>query len=165
MLDHDAAKSLVRYKTWADSLTLSAVAGLPPGEAARERPTLFKSIIGTLNHSCIVDLIWQAHLEGREHGFTARKQIPSGPAVLIPHSQAGSTAAISPVIARSQEGLVQGGASIYGNFSARSTARKRGSLRSGSMSGSVRKPASPGSRRRIAFSSQSNAALFSPHWA
>jgi len=72
MLNHDAAKSLARYKTWADKLTLSAVADLPPGEAARERQTLFKSIIGTLNHSYVVDLIWQAHLEGREHGFSAR---------------------------------------------------------------------------------------------
>jgi uncharacterized damage-inducible protein DinB len=72
MLDPEGAKSLARYKTWADELTLGAVAALPFGEAARERPTLFKSIIGTLNHNYVVDLIWQAHLEGREHGFTAR---------------------------------------------------------------------------------------------
>ena len=76
MLDHDAANSLARYKSWADNLTLSAVASLPPGEAARERQTLFKSIIGTLNHSYVVDLIWQAHLEGREHGFSARNLTP-----------------------------------------------------------------------------------------
>lgn len=72
MLDCEGAKLLARYKAWADDLTLNAVAALPPGEAARERPTLFQSIIGTLNHSYVVDLIWQAHLEGREHGFTAR---------------------------------------------------------------------------------------------
>lgn len=76
MLDREGAESLARYKSWADDLTLSAVAALPPGEAARERPTLFKSIIGTLNHSYVVDLIWQAHLEGREHGFTARNVVP-----------------------------------------------------------------------------------------
>ena len=75
MLDLEGAKSLARYKAWADDLTSSAVAALPPGEAARERPTLFKSIIGTLNHSYVVDLIWQAHLEGREHGFTARNVV------------------------------------------------------------------------------------------
>lgn len=75
-IDTETAKSLARYKSWADNLTLSAVAALPPGEAARERPTLFKSIIGTLNHSYVVDLIWQAHLEGREHGFTARNVVP-----------------------------------------------------------------------------------------
>ena len=72
MLDPAGARSLARYKTWADDLTLRAVAALPAGEAERQRPTLFRSIIGTLNHSNVVDLIWQAHLEGREHGFTAR---------------------------------------------------------------------------------------------
>ena len=76
MLDPEGARSLARYKSWADDLTLKAVAALPPGEAARERTTLFKSIIGTLNHSYVVDLIWQAHLEGREHGFAARNVVP-----------------------------------------------------------------------------------------
>ena len=76
MVDPEGAQALARYKSWADNLTLNAVAALPPGEAARERPTLFKSIIGTLNHSYVVDLIWQAHLEGREHGLTARNLVP-----------------------------------------------------------------------------------------
>jgi uncharacterized damage-inducible protein DinB len=75
MLDIEGAMLLAKYKTWADELTFTAVAALPAGEAARERPTLFKSIIGTLNHSLVVDLIWQAHLEGRPHGFTARNII------------------------------------------------------------------------------------------
>jgi uncharacterized damage-inducible protein DinB len=72
VVDHEAAQDLARYKAWADALTLEAVAALPSGEVARERPTLFKSILGTLNHSYVVDLIWRAHLEGRKHGFTAR---------------------------------------------------------------------------------------------
>ena len=29
-------------------------------------------MIGTLNHIYVVDLIWQAHLEARDHGFKAR---------------------------------------------------------------------------------------------
>jgi uncharacterized damage-inducible protein DinB len=60
---------------WADRLTFGAVAALPPGEVVRERPTLFKTIIGTLNHNYVIDLIWQAHLEGREHGFEARNLV------------------------------------------------------------------------------------------
>src|ERR1700741_3882061 len=76
MPDPEGARTLARYKSWADDLTLSAVAALPPGEAARERPTLFKSITGTLNHSYVVDLIWRAHLEGRQHGFPARNVLP-----------------------------------------------------------------------------------------
>ena len=72
MVNPRMAAMLVRYKTWADDLTLEAVAALPPYEVTRERPTVFKSIIGTLNHSYVVDLIWKAHIEGRQHGFTAR---------------------------------------------------------------------------------------------
>lgn len=29
-------------------------------------------MVQTLNHDFVVDRIWQAHLEGRPHGFTAR---------------------------------------------------------------------------------------------
>jgi uncharacterized damage-inducible protein DinB len=73
MHDLRSMRLLARYRMWADQLTFDAVAALPPGEAAKERPTLLKSIIGTLNHNYVVDLIcWQAHLEGRDHGFAAR---------------------------------------------------------------------------------------------
>jgi uncharacterized damage-inducible protein DinB len=66
---------IARYRMWADRLTFDAVAALPPGEATKERPTLFKTMVGTLNHNYVIDLIWQAHLEGREHGFTARNVV------------------------------------------------------------------------------------------
>jgi uncharacterized damage-inducible protein DinB len=71
---HDL-RMLAKYRQWADRLTFEAVAALPPGEAEKERPTLFKSMIGTLNHTYLVDLIWQAHLEGRAHGFTSRDRV------------------------------------------------------------------------------------------
>lgn len=72
MLDTRTVKMLAQHKAWADKVMFDGVAALPPGEAEKERKTLFKSIIGTLNHIYVVDLIWQAHLEGREHGFKAR---------------------------------------------------------------------------------------------
>ena len=56
----------------SDTVIFEAVAGLPEGEATKERPSLFKNMVHTLNHNYVIDLIWQAHLEGREHGFTAR---------------------------------------------------------------------------------------------
>ena len=74
-MDTATARMFAEYRAWADRLTYDAVAALPPGEAAKERPTLFKSMIGTLNHNYLVDRIWQAHLEGRDHGFTARNLI------------------------------------------------------------------------------------------
>jgi len=68
-------KMLAQYKAWADKVIFDGVAALPPGEAEKERKTLFKTIIGTLNHSYVVDLIWQAHLDRREHGFKARNML------------------------------------------------------------------------------------------
>lgn len=62
----------MRYNAWANVLTFDAVAALPPEEATKERKSVFRSMAHTLNHCYVVGLIWQAHLEGREHGFTAR---------------------------------------------------------------------------------------------
>ena len=69
MVDPGSVRLSARYRMWADQNTFDSVAALPPGEATKERPTHFKTMIGTLNHIYLVDLIWQAHLEGRDHGF------------------------------------------------------------------------------------------------
>ena len=66
------AQMLARYNAWANKLIFDAVAGLPEGEATRERQTLFRNMVHTLNHNYVIDRIWQAHLEGREHGYAAR---------------------------------------------------------------------------------------------
>jgi uncharacterized damage-inducible protein DinB len=63
---------LTRYNAWANRLVFDAVAALPAGEATRQRQSLFGSMVHTLNHNYVIDLIWQAHLERREHGFAAR---------------------------------------------------------------------------------------------
>ena len=66
------ARMLTRYNAWANEKIFESVAALPEGEATKQRTTLFKNMVHTLNHNYVIDLIWQAHLEGREHGFTAR---------------------------------------------------------------------------------------------
>jgi uncharacterized damage-inducible protein DinB len=75
MIDTNTARMLAHYKAWADKVMFDGVAALPPGEAGKERKTLFKTMMGTLNHIYVVDLIWQAHLEGRDHGFKARNVV------------------------------------------------------------------------------------------
>jgi uncharacterized damage-inducible protein DinB len=75
MADARTIRRLMHYRAWADQLTFDAVAALPPGEATKERPTLFKTIVGTLNHTYLIDRVWQAHLEGRDHGFAARNLV------------------------------------------------------------------------------------------
>jgi uncharacterized damage-inducible protein DinB len=76
MMNTQTARMLANYRAWADKVIFEGVAALPPGETKKERKTLFKTIIGTLNHIYVVDLIWQAHLEGREHGFKVRNILP-----------------------------------------------------------------------------------------
>ena len=72
MITTQTARMLTRYNAWANKLIFDAVAALPEGEATKERASLFKNMVHTLNHIYVIDMIWQAHLEGREHGFTAR---------------------------------------------------------------------------------------------
>lgn len=72
MISRRTARMLARYNAWANRLIFDAVAALPPGEAMKERKSLFRNMVHTLNHNYVIDRIWQAHLEGREHGYAAR---------------------------------------------------------------------------------------------
>ena len=81
------ARTLARYNQWADELMLTAVAALPPGEATKQRPTLFKNIVHTLNHVYVIDRIFQAHLEGRPHGYSARNTAEHPPLTELWRSQ------------------------------------------------------------------------------
>ena len=66
------ARTLTRYNAWANERIFSAVAALPEGEAVKPRRSVFKNMVHTLNHSYVIDRIFQAHLEGRAHGYSAR---------------------------------------------------------------------------------------------
>ena len=66
------ARMLTRYNAWANTVFFDAVRALPEGEPTKPRQTLFKNIVHTLNHNYVIDRIFQAHLEGRPHGYEAR---------------------------------------------------------------------------------------------
>jgi uncharacterized damage-inducible protein DinB len=70
-MDIKTTRMLARYNAWANKTLFDAVAALPAGEATRERASLFPTMVHSLNHLYVVDLIWQAHLQGREHGIPA----------------------------------------------------------------------------------------------
>ena len=72
MMTLRSARMLTRYNQWTDRLTFEAVAALPGDEATRPRVGLFKTMVHMLNHSYVIDRVFQAHLEGREHGYAAR---------------------------------------------------------------------------------------------
>ena len=63
---------LTRYNAWANKLIFDAVFALPEGEAVKPRKSLFKNMVHMLNHNYVIDRIFQAHMEGREHGYGAR---------------------------------------------------------------------------------------------
>ena len=73
------ARMLTRYNAWSNRLMYDAVAALPAGEAVKERKSLFKNMVHTLNHNYVIDAIWRAHLEGREHGYAARNTVDYPP--------------------------------------------------------------------------------------
>ena len=78
-MDAASAGMMARYKQWSDRVMFDAVAALPEGEAVKPRTSLFRNMVHTLNHIYVIDRIWQAHLEGRDHGYEARntKEHPS----------------------------------------------------------------------------------------
>jgi uncharacterized damage-inducible protein DinB len=78
MTDLRTIKTLTRYNAWANKTIFDAVAALPGDEATKPRPTLFRNMVDTLNHLYVVDRIWQAHLEGREHGIPALNTVLHG---------------------------------------------------------------------------------------
>ncbi len=70
---------LTRYKLWADELIYSAMRELPQGEATKKRATRFGSMLHTLNHIHVIDRIFQAHLQARPHGYSARNTLTHPP--------------------------------------------------------------------------------------
>lgn len=72
MITKSTIRTLTRYNQWANKLVFDATFKLPEGEATKSRQTLFKNIVHSLNHNYVIDRIFQAHIEGRDHGYTAR---------------------------------------------------------------------------------------------
>ena len=87
MITKATAALLARYNQWANRVIFDAVAALPPGEAEKPRATLFRNMVHTLNHNYVIDRIFQAHLEGRKHGYTARNTADHPPLAELWHAQ------------------------------------------------------------------------------
>ncbi|MGY9057619.1 MAG: DinB family protein [Alphaproteobacteria bacterium] len=60
---------LAKFNTWANTRVLNAAAGLPATEISKDRGAFFGSILGTLNHIYLVDLLYQDRIEGRRSTF------------------------------------------------------------------------------------------------
>jgi uncharacterized damage-inducible protein DinB len=65
-------RMLSRYAAWANDRLYDALADLPERALTKPHPIVFGSILRTLNHVYLMDLVWRAHLRGVPHGFTTR---------------------------------------------------------------------------------------------
>jgi uncharacterized damage-inducible protein DinB len=88
MITQSTAAMLACYNEWANRVMFDAVAALPPGEAEKPRTSLFRNMVHSLNHNYVIDRIFQAHLEGRAHGYTARNTPDHPPLAELRRSQA-----------------------------------------------------------------------------
>jgi uncharacterized damage-inducible protein DinB len=81
------ARTLTRYNAWANVLIFDAVTALPEGEATKPRRSVFRNMVHTLNHNYVIDRIFQAHLEGHDHGYTARNTAEHPPLAELRRAQ------------------------------------------------------------------------------
>ena len=88
MITRSSASMLARYNEWANRVIFDSVGALPPGEAEKPRTSLFRNMVHTLNHNYVIDRIFQAHLEGRQHGYSARNTTEHPPLAELRRSQA-----------------------------------------------------------------------------
>ena len=72
---HRNLRMLMRYSAWANRRLFEALAALPAGTAMAPRATRSGNMVNTLSHAWVVDQIWQAHLEGRPHGYASRNTV------------------------------------------------------------------------------------------
>ena len=72
-------RMMVHYMAWANTVVLNSVSRISNKEIVKGRQTLFGNIAHTFNHIVVVLNIFQAHLEGKSHSYTARNTETSPP--------------------------------------------------------------------------------------
>jgi uncharacterized damage-inducible protein DinB len=65
-------QTLTRYKAWANERLYTTLAGLSLDQLAAPTPIFAGSILRTLNHVYLMDVVWKSHLLGAPHGLTTR---------------------------------------------------------------------------------------------
>jgi uncharacterized damage-inducible protein DinB len=63
---------LARYKAWANERLYATLASLPDTDLAAPSPIFAGSILRTLNHVHLMDVVWKSHLLGVPHGVATR---------------------------------------------------------------------------------------------
>ena len=63
---------LARYKAWADERLHAMLAGVSDTDLAAPSPIFAGSILRTLSHVHLMDVVWKSHLLGVTHDLTTR---------------------------------------------------------------------------------------------
>lgn len=63
---------LARYTAWANQRLYACIAALPSPQITAATPIFAGTILRTLNHVRVIDIVWRSHLLGIPHGFTTR---------------------------------------------------------------------------------------------
>lgn len=78
MKDKAYLHSLLEYNAWANADLFEKVRALPEEEVTKNRAKALGSITIQLHHMMVIDNIWLAHMEGRDHGYKDRRGEPYG---------------------------------------------------------------------------------------
>lgn len=69
-------RALSRYNSWANGRIYQACGSLPHEDFSAARPSFFGSIMATLNHGLVADMLWMGRFTGQAPaGITALDQI------------------------------------------------------------------------------------------
>ena len=68
--------TFARYNRWANRLVFDALALRDVAALQAPQPVVFGSLLATVHHVLAMSEVWQAHLEGRPHGYTSRMPAP-----------------------------------------------------------------------------------------
>lgn len=63
---------LVKYKSWVNNITFSAISDISEFEISKKRDTNYNDILSTLNHIYVIDDIFKSHLLNQTHAYTSR---------------------------------------------------------------------------------------------
>lgn len=78
---------LTRYTAWSNGMLYAAMANLSEQALTSPTPIFAGSILRTLNHVYLMDVVWKSHLLGVPHGLTARNPETAPPLADLRESQ------------------------------------------------------------------------------
>jgi len=71
---------MAKYNEWMNAKLYETAGRLSPNELARDRGAFFGSVLGTLNHIMVADILWLKRFAGHPAGYRALEPVRGAPA-------------------------------------------------------------------------------------